>query len=282
MDKHPLEKVPSPCPPPEGEGKLQPDCSKSPYSISVVIPGYNEEANIKATVVKCLEALRKLTDRYEVVIVNDCSTDRMPEIADRLAREFPEITVIHNPINLHVGISVMIGMKAAKNELVVHNAMDCPFDLADLANALPLFPEHDVVIVSRLNRSAHSLWRKITSLTHYWMVRILFRAPFSDMNFVQVYKREVLQTVKVKGKSPAFVTPELLIRSKRLGFKIGEIKAIFHRREKGAASCGKPRDILWTLADMWAFCLEGSPHATRRANAQTPASAECKEPVHNG
>ncbi|HYF50643.1 MAG TPA: glycosyltransferase family 2 protein [Planctomycetota bacterium] len=250
---------------------------KTHYKISVVIPGYNEEANIEATIGRCVAALEQLTDRYEVIIVNDCSTDSTAAIAERLARENPSIRVIHNPINMHVGISVLIGLKAATGDVVVHNSMDYPFHLEDMPKALELFPDADVVIISRENRAAHSLWRKITSLTHYYMVRTLFWVPFTDMNFVQVYRREVLQRIPVKAKSPAFVTPELLIRSLRAGFRIKEVKAVFHRRDKGTASYGKPRDILWTLSDMISFWLE--PRKSHRSVAPLPVSSDKPAPV---
>lgn len=229
---------------------------KTNFSISVVLPGFNEEENIEDTVKKCLDSLNTYTVSNEVVIIDDCSTDKTGEIADRLQSQNKSIKVIHNPVNLHVGISVLIGFQAATGDLVVHNAMDYPFDLDDLDKILPLFPEWDVVIVSRKDRSAHSPYRKLTSLVNYWLIRILFGVKFSDMNFVQVYKKEVLERIKVKAKSPAFVTPELLIRSKQEGFKITEVKATFHNRHKGQASYGKPRDILWTLADMFSFWLE--------------------------
>lgn len=224
--------------------------------ISVVLPGYNEEANIEPAVVRSLKSLEKFTDRYEVVIVNDGSTDRTGVIADQLAARYPEVRVVHNVINLGVGASVLIGMRTASCDLVVHNAMDYPFDLADLDKALPLFPEHDIVVVVRHDRSAHSSWRKLTSVVNYWLVRLLFRIHLRDMNFVQVYKREVVQKVLVKGKSPAFVTPELLIRSRDKGYQIAQIHAPFHRRQRGKANYGKPRDILWTLADMLSFRIE--------------------------
>ena len=112
------------------------------------------------------------------------------------------------------------------------------------------------MIVRRTDRSAHSPYRKLTSLVHYWLVRLLFRVPFRDMNFVQVYKGDVLRALKVKAKSPAFVTPEILIRARDRGFRITEVEAPFHRRERGQASYGKPRDILWTLSDMLSFWIE--------------------------
>ncbi len=227
-------------------------------SLSLVLPGYNEEASIKETVETGRNVLGSLLERYEIIIVNDGSTDKTAIIADRLQEQYPEVTVVHNPINLGVGISLQIGFQAANCDLVLHNAMDYPFDLKDLELLLPLFPTWDVVIVSRTDRSAHSLYRKITSLVHFWLVRLLFRVPFSDMNFVQVYKRNVLQHLSVKAKSPAFVTPELLIRAKNQGFRITEFKAPFHPRKKGQANYGKPRDILWTLADMLSYWIENS------------------------
>jgi glycosyltransferase involved in cell wall biosynthesis len=225
-------------------------------SISVILPAYNEEANVEDAVDRCLQALARFTDRPEVVVINDGSRDRTGELADALAQRNSAVKVIHNPINLGVGISLLIAMKAATGDLVIHNAMDYPFDLNDLERVLPLFPENDVVVIVRKDRSAHSPYRKLTSLVHYGLVRLLFRVPFRDMNFVQMYKREVLQQVLVRGKSPAFVTPELLIRARNAGYRIAQVEAVFHRRQRGQASYGKPRDILWALADLCSYRIE--------------------------
>lgn len=234
---------------------------KTAPSISLVIPSYNEEANVEETVRICMEKLGAFTDRYEIILIDDGSRDRTREITERLQRESAKVRVIRNPINLGVGISLLIGLKAARNDVVVHNAMDYPFDLSDLDKVLPLLQEHDVVVVARKDRSAHSPWRKLTSAVNFWLVRLLFGIRLNDMNFVQVYKRQVLEKVTVKAKSPAFVTPEMLIRARDEGFKICEIRAVFHRRKRGSANYGRPRDILWTLADMISFRLEKRKNA---------------------
>jgi len=228
---------------------------KTPFSISLVLPGYNEEANIDACVRNCRRQLAQFTDRFEIILVNDGSTDRTAALADRLAKDHAEIRVLHNPLNFGVGISLLLGFKAARGDLVFHNALDNPFDLADLEKVLPLFPENDLVVVVRKDRSAHSPYRRLTSLVNFWLIRLLFRIGLRDLNFIQVYKREVLQSV-VRAKSPAFVTPEILIRAHDRGYKIAEVEAVFHRRNKGKANYGKARDILWTLADMVSLRLE--------------------------
>lgn len=225
--------------------------------VTVVLPGYNEERNIEGAVERCLDALKNLRVTHEVIVVNDASTDRTGQIADALASRDGAVRVIHNPINLNVGISVLIGMRAARGRFVTHNSMDLPFAPEDYARMLPLLDGADVVVAVRTGRAAHSPWRRITSWVHHWLVRGLFWVGVRDMNFVQAYRRESLSRLHVKAKSPAFVTPELIIRAKRQGMRIVEMDAEFHRRRVGTGAFGKPRDILWTLSDMMSFWLEG-------------------------
>jgi glycosyltransferase involved in cell wall biosynthesis len=190
------------------------------------------------------------------VLVDDGSTDDTPRLAAQMAAEMPALRVITNPVNLGAGTSLLIGMWSASGSVIVHDSMDYPFDLADLREVLPLFPRHDVVVIVRRDRSAHSTYRKLTSVVHYWLVRLLFRVPFRDMNFVQAYRRDVVRALRVRARSPAFVTPELLIRARDHGFSIAEVTAVFHPRKRGQASYGKPRDILWALADMISLWIE--------------------------
>src|SRR4051794_27167679 len=100
-----------------------------PPAISLVLPGYNEQSNIEEAVNRCLGTLRRFTDRPEVLVIDDGSTDATGRLADGIAGREPSVRVIHNPINLGVGLSVLVGMQAAAGDLVVHNAMDYPFDL---------------------------------------------------------------------------------------------------------------------------------------------------------
>lgn len=229
----------------------------SDIDISIILPSYNEQAGIEQTLARIRASLDKTGRSWEIIVVDDCSTDSMPEIAARLAREDPRIRVIRNPINLGAGAGVLVGLRAARGKIRMHNSMDLPFDPDDLPLVLSRFPKADVVIVKRLNRAAHAPWRKVTSLTHHWLVRALFWVKIRDMNFVQAYKAEVVDALPCKARSPSFVTAELLIRAKQRGFNLEEIELTFHPRTHGVASYGKPRDILWALADMFALRLEG-------------------------
>lgn len=224
--------------------------------ISVVMPGLNEEENVKTAVDRCTKSLEDLKVHFELILVNDGSTDRTGEIITELSENDKRIIPVHNPVNIGVGSSVLIGAKVARGEYVLFESMDLPLDPGDIRLLLPHLPEVDILVYERTDRSAHSIWRKVTSWTHNSIVNLLFRPGVADLNFAQIYRREFIDSTAVKSRSPAFVTPELIIRGIDSGAKIVRCATKFHPRSKGQANFGKPRDILWTLGDMVAFWFE--------------------------
>jgi len=220
-------------------------------SLTVIMPGLNEEANVEHAVGRVLAALESCVDQFEILVIDDGSTDRMGEIADRLAANDARIQVIHNERNLNYGISLARGIAASRCDWIVHEGMDLPLAPEDFALFVARFDDADVVVARRFDRSAHSPWRKLTSWTNNWLLRILYRPRTSDLNFVQFYRREYAQAVALSSSSPAFVTPELIMRAERTGRRVIEVDAEFRRREAGKAHFGRPKDIAWTLRDMF-------------------------------
>jgi glycosyltransferase involved in cell wall biosynthesis len=221
--------------------------------ISVIFPAYNEEENIRATIGRAVEALRPLFARFEVLIVNDASRDRTGEIAEELAREHPQVRVMHNARNLGQGGSIVAGFREARYGLVIHNAMDYPFDLRDLAEMLPLLERADVVVAARDRRAGYSADRKLMSAVNRALLRTLFGLKLRDYNFVQLYRKEVWDTIRVESRSTAFLTPEALIRAHDMGFRIAELSTRYHPREKGVATSGTWRVISRSVRDMLRF-----------------------------
>ncbi|MCZ6782326.1 MAG: glycosyltransferase [Proteobacteria bacterium] len=235
--------------------------SRSPrISLSLILPGLNEEANVEGAVRRAVKALERATDEFEVIVINDGSTDRTGAIADRLAAEDPRVRVLHNERNLNYGISLARGIAAARCDWISHNGMDLPFAPEDLHLVAPYLADADVVVVRRVSREAHAPWRKLTSVVNNLLLRLLFRPRVSDLNFVQFYRRDYAQSVPLRSTSPAFVTPELILRAERSGRRVCEVTAEFRRRPAGKAHFGKLDDILWTLRDMLGLRL----HVWRR------------------
>lgn len=234
--------------------------------ISIIFPCYNEENNVERTMERALAALRSQFDRFEIILVQDASKDRTPEICDRLAVAHPEIRVLHNPKNIGQGASIVRGFQHASYKLVLHNGMDYPFDLSDLRLMIPLLQEADIVVAARRSRAGYSNYRVLASFVHRCLLHLLFPLHLTDYNFVQLYPRTVWDSVKVEARSTAFLTPEALIRAFDMGYRIKEVAIDYHARTAGEATSGKPKVIIASLKDMARFWWKRLLHRTPRGS----------------
>src|SRR5664280_3076821 len=102
-------------------------------ALSYFFPAHNEEANLDGLVQEALSALPALADRFEIIIVDDGSKDRTPQLADALAAANPDVVrVVHHPTNLGYGAALRSGFRAASTELVAFTDGDRQFRVADL------------------------------------------------------------------------------------------------------------------------------------------------------
>ncbi|MFA7485799.1 MAG: glycosyltransferase family 2 protein, partial [Phycisphaerae bacterium] len=128
---------------------------KSSYkdiSISVFMPCYNEQENVERVVSSALNVLSELDCEFEVIIVNDGSSDRTGKIADEIAAKNPAVKVVHHPQNLGYGAALQSGFRKASKKLVFYTDGDGQFDMGQMPELLPLMNEYDIVSCYRINR----------------------------------------------------------------------------------------------------------------------------------
>lgn len=231
---------------------------KYKQSLSVVIPAYNEELNIEKAMQRALTELDRLFETFEIIVVNDASTDGTAALADRLAAADARIRVIHNEVNLRQGASLLKAFAQARYELVTHDAMDYPFDLADMDKLMPFVDDFDVVVACREERPGYSPYRHFLSHANLFLLHLFFELKLPDYNFIQVYKKSVLDSVlcRVKARSTGFVTPELVIRAHRQGFKVKPVNIKYLPREAGVARSGAIKVIVATMRDLLSFWFD--------------------------
>jgi len=224
------------------------------YTISLVIPVYNEAESISRTLKTTINGLSSITDTYEVIIVEDASSDATPRIINQCSQENHKIVPLFNKRNRGSGRSLYLGFKKAKYNLIMSNFADLPFDIKELENILPLLDndEVDFVVVCRINRRANSFFRKITSLANYWLIRALFNIKVGDFQFVQIYKKNVLDTIDVCSNG-TFVAAEIIIKAVNQGFRFKEFYTNFHPRFADKAKCGRPKVILQSVYEIISF-----------------------------
>jgi dolichol-phosphate mannosyltransferase len=222
-------------------------------SITVIFPAFNEEANMGRVIERSIEAMSPRFDNFELLIIDDGSGDNTGSIAEELAMNCPEITVLHNKRNMGLGETLYRGFQCAKGELVIQNAMDYPLDLRDLDKMLPLLDEADVVVAVRKAHAGYTPYRKLTSKVNRALLRLLFEPKLRDYNYTQLFKREVLEAARPTSRSTVFIAPEIIIRAHELGFRIKEVEIDYHPRIAGEATSGKPGVILRSVRDMLTF-----------------------------
>lgn len=236
---------------------------------------YNEERIIAGYLRRADEQLRRTVRDYEIVVVDDGSTDRTHEIVRSLAAELPRVRLIRNPVNLNVGLSSQKAIMSATKEFLFWQTVDWSYDIEYLRLFLEFLKEHDVVAgvrrspvkvdgplarplatllrlfsVKHLTNRSDTVPKAVVSLINYLLIRTLFRVPISDFQNVVFYRTKLLQSIKYESRS-AFSNPEGLIKSYWLGASIKEVPISFIPRAEGEAKGTKPRAVLTAVKDVF-------------------------------
>ena len=223
-----------------------------PLSISAFFPCYNEEANVESTTQAMLNKFRRISDDFEIIIVNDGSRDRTGEIADQLAREHTCVRVVHNETNFGYGGALQRGFRAATKHWVFYTDGDGQFDVDEIDQLLALIDRYDIVSAYRLNRQ-DSLMRKLNALAWTTLVNVVFRMRVRDIDCAfKLFPRRLFDEMTLKSHG-ALIDTEILARATRLGYRIGQVGVHHYPRTAGRQSGASPRVILRAFKELIAL-----------------------------
>jgi glycosyltransferase involved in cell wall biosynthesis len=224
------------------------------YSISVFFPCFNEQASVETLTRKTVSVVGKLTDDFEVIIVNDGSSDDTAAIADRLAEEISQVRVVHHPRNLGYGHALRSGFKAATKELVFYTDGDSQFNIEELADILPLIETCDIVSCYRLNRQ-EGLMRKINAFCWTRLVCFLFHLKLRDIDCAfKLYRRRIFDDMNLISTG-ALIDTEVLARAVRKGCTIVQHGVRHYPRVAGRPTGANIRVIIRAFREL--FRLHG-------------------------
>jgi glycosyltransferase involved in cell wall biosynthesis len=244
-------------------------------TVSLVIPMFNEELNIEHAIECAVEALEIHTRDYEIIIVDDASTDRSSTLVERAAAGNDRVHLIRHPFNQKLGASLRTGFAQARMEIVLYMDADLPFDPYVLGHALRgLFVSRaDMITGYRFDRTSEGLKRTLYSVLYNWMIRLLFGSSIRDINFsFKLMRREVLDAVELKSEG-SLIDAELVLKAKNLGFVIQQIGLDYFPRSRGESTLSSPTVIRKIFREM--FALYGDIRRPKRRNA--PAAREIPE-----
>lgn len=226
--------------------------SSPPAGISLILPAYNEEQVIRRAIREAVSALARLGRPYEVIVVNDGSTDATDLAAWDESLRHSNVRVVSLPENVGYAGALQQGFKAARCELVVFTDADCQFDLNDLEKLLTLSRTADVVCGYRADR--HDSWmRKLYSGGFNLLVRGLLGIGVRDCDCaLKIFRRDWINSIELVEQG-FFFNAEVLTRARQNGLQIAEAPVAHRARQAGTSkvSIVHIAPILATLLRFW-------------------------------
>ena len=221
---------------------------------------WNEEEYLERAVNAATEIAEELMaaatiSDYEVVIVDDASTDATPRLADAASAANPRVKVVHHAVNRKLGGSMKSGFAASTGDIVLYTDADLPFDMRELHKALRLMHQYeaDVVAAYRFDRTGEGYVRVIYSFFYNLLVRVLFGCRFRDVNFAfKLVRRRVLDRIELKSEG-SFIDAELMVSARKMGMEVVQFGVDYFPRTRGVSTLSSPNVILKILKEAFAL-----------------------------
>jgi glycosyltransferase involved in cell wall biosynthesis len=218
-------------------------------SVSIVLPAYNEEANIEQALTEATGVAERLFGEHEVVVVDDGSTDRTGALVRAAAERDPRVRLIAHEANRGYGEALRTGFLAATLDFVFFTDADLQFDLDELEGFLQYAGTVDVVAGYRLNRQ-DPLVRRLMAYAWNLLVRVLFYVPVRDIDCAfKLFDRRVLREVDLESVG-AMVNTELMVKLGRAGASVVEVGVHHRPRRAGEARGASLRVVVTAMREV--------------------------------
>lgn len=218
--------------------------------ISIVLPCFNEEAQIEQTVHTVHQWLKRRRFRGEIIVVNNGSTDRTAKILNRISGIYKELVVVTNKINLGYGGSILTGCDAAKMDVVAYMDSDGQYDINDLDLLIPHLRSVDFVSGIRNHRADHFM-RKCIAFIWNMLVRVVFGIRAKDIDCsMKIFKRSIWPSIRPSYGTGNLFSMELFLRLKRNRISTQQSPISHFPRLKGEASCINIPGIIHTFIQL--------------------------------
>jgi len=200
--------------------------------LSLILPAYNEEAGIAQAVAEADDSLRALGVSYEIIVVDDGSSDRTSSIVEPMITDRPRVRLVRHDGNRGYGAALRTGFAAAHGNHIAFTDADGQFDLADLALLLPLLANHAIAVGYRVDRQ-DSWLRKFYSRGYNLLVQAFLGIPVRDIDCaLKVFRRDALEKI-LPETDGFFVNTEMLTKAQQLGLAIAEVGVRHRARQQG-------------------------------------------------
>ena len=250
--------------------------AKKPAGLSVFFPAYNDSGTIASMVIRAVKTASELTPDFEVIIVDDGSADGTADIADELARTYPQVRAVHHPINRDYGAALQTGFRSATKELIFYTDGDAQYDPTELtALWRTMTPDADLVNGYKISR-ADPLHRIVIGRVYHYIVSALFGLTLRDVDCdFRLMRRTIFERINLE-KTSGIICVEMMKKIQDGGFRIVEVPVHHYHRAFGKSQFFNVRRLFRTGRDLlilWFALVVRREHRRPgvRPLAQTPA-----------
>lgn len=224
-------------------------------SLSFVYPAYNDSQSLPELIKKTYQVAKKITKNFEVIIVNDGSTDNTKKVLKDLQKKFSKLRVIHHGKNQGYGKAISTGFSHATHEWVFYTDGDGQYDPSELLLLVKKLKSGvDVVNGYKIAREDMMI-RRILGKLYNFVLHKLYPVPISDIDCdFRLIRRSVLNKISLTKTSAAFCL-ELVLKLKDIGCRFTEVGVHHHSRKFGRSQFFKPSHIIKTLHENIIFFI---------------------------
>jgi hypothetical protein len=232
--------------------------------ISILLPAYNEAAQIEKCVREVEAAVKSFSKSYEIIVSEDGSTDGTNVIVAKMAKHNPNLVLIHSTSRLGKGKGIKNALSKSKGKFITFMDVDLATDLKCLPQLLQVVKENGGMAIGSRHIEGSRVQRRISrtmfSLAYNFAVRLLFLDGVHDHQCgFKTMSREVAEAVLNGSQSDGyFFDTEMIVRCKKLGFPVVEVAVQWSERDKGASKVNPVRDAKKIGLDLLTFRLKSS------------------------
>ena len=226
-------------------------------SFSILVPVYNEEAIVIAAIEQNIAVLTAAGVFYEIIVINDGSTDNTDFLLKNNFTDKEFVKIIHHSTNNGFGGAAKTGILHTKNNYIICVPADSPLTDEVFAAFIGAINKADIVVSYRIARLGYTPRMRFNSLVYHLLIEILFDIHFADFNWIHLYHRRIFDEGKIEITSKGiFMLAEILIKASWKGYSFYEIPVAQTERLTGIASASKFSVALKTLKEVILFKVQ--------------------------
>jgi len=254
-----------------------PETPAKPAGLSVFFPAYNDSGTIASMVIRTVQTASKLTPDFEVIVVDDGSADGTADIADELARTYPQVRAVHHPINRDYGAALQTGFRSATKELIFYTDGDAQYDPTELTLLWERIADADLVNGYKISR-ADPVHRIFIGRIYHHIVSLMFGLKLRDVDCdFRLMRRTIFERINLE-KTSGIICVEMMKKIQDAGFRIVEVPVHHFHRAYGTSQFFNYRRLARVARDLmllWYALVVRRTH--QRANV-TPLADRAADP----